>query len=744
MASIQFGGVVSGLNTQSIISSLVAAESQPLTAMQAQEATLTAQQSAYGQLGSAIDSVISAIKNFTVTSAGASRVANSSDSSVFTATASPSAAVSQYQIAVSRLATATVAKSMGALGSPVTGAVDTSQTLANTVLAGTVKAGTMTFTVDGQAVNVAVGDPSSTTLQSVLDSLSSAIQTQLQATDGTATAQASVVNGQLQLAINGTVNHTIAFDTADTSGLASALGLGAAQNVTNVTSATVNGASDLYPTLQSLNLPGNVTAGQISAIVDGSIIHYTVGDPTKTSLRDLMTGFGQAIQAQLQAGGNGHAADGSATATFSVVSNRLQLVVAGADSHSLSFGASSDTSNALGMLGIANTSAADTAATPTLTGATNLGVTRMLSALSQSGIAGLTTPTTGTLTINGAAISYDTGADSLSTIISRINNSSAGVIASIDRTNDKLVLTKQDTGATAIDIADTGPLATALNLAPGTTNAQQIGQTALLTVNGQSITSTSNIVSNAIDGISINLTGQTPVGQTSETLTVGVDSSGVQSALNTFISSFNSLGNALDQLTANTPGQAGGSAGSSGPLGNDPTAITMFANLRSMVFETVGSGTFNSLGSIGLSTGAVGAAVGTTNRLQLNASQLSAALTNDPNAVSRLLDSTTGPLGAILTKLQGYEDPSNSTAYVQSSKSSLTSQISTLKTQEDTEQQMITSYQTMIEAQFTAMETALATLQSQQAQLNSVLGVSTTSTTSSTGSGVSSATTLGA
>lgn len=739
MTSIQFGGVISGLNTQSIVSALVAAESQPLTDMQAQEATLTSQKAAYGQLGTAIDSVVSAIKSFTVTSAGASRVATSSDNSVFTATASPNAAVSQYQIAIQRLATASVATSTGALGSAVTGAVDTSKTLAAANLATPVTAGNMTLTVDGTAVQVAVGSPSSTTVQSVIDSLSSALQTQLQTTDPGSTVSASIVNGQLKLSVAGNSSaHSISFgDPADTSNLATAFGLGT-QGVTNAQNATITGAAYLDQTLQSLNLPGSVTAGQISAVVDGVIVHYTVGDPSKTTLDQLMAGFGQAIQSQLQAGGVNSSIDPTATATFSVVNNRLALSVSGAvDKHSLSFGASSDASNALAMLGIANASTT-AAANPTLTGTTNLGVTRMVSALDASGIAGLTSTTTGVLTVNGVAISYDTTRDSLSTVVTRINNAGAGVIASIDRTNDQIVLTKQATGAVAIDIADTsGNLGAALKLAPGTTNAQQVGQTAQLTVNGRSITSTSNTVTTAIDGVTLNLLGQTPAGQTSESLSVGVDSSGVQTALNTFISAFNNLGNTLDQLTQNTPGQSGGTAGSTGPLGADPTALTMFLNLRATVFQTVGSGSTNSLGAIGVNTGAVGAAVGTTTRLQLDTTKLTAALTNDPNSVANLLDGTSGPLSALLTQLQGYEDPSNSSAYVQSNTNTINGQISDLKSREADEQEMINNYQAMIEAQFTAMETTLATLQSQSSQIAAELGY----TTSSSSSGTSSATT---
>ena len=169
MASIQFGGVVSGLNTQSIIDALVAAEKQPLTALQTKEATLTAQKTAYGQLGTSIDSVVTAIKKFTVLNAGSSRAATSTDSSVLTASAGPSATVAAYQIFVDHLATATRATSTAAIGSAVTGSVNTSKTLAAANLATPITAGNMTLTVDGTAIQVAVGNPATTTLQNVID-----------------------------------------------------------------------------------------------------------------------------------------------------------------------------------------------------------------------------------------------------------------------------------------------------------------------------------------------------------------------------------------------------------------------------------------------------------------------------------------------------------------------------------------------------------------------------------------------
>ena len=332
MSTIQFGGVISGLNTQGIVDALVAVKKQPLTDLQSKEASLTAQKTAYTQLGAALDAT--------------------------------DAAVSQYQISVDRLATATRATSTGAIGAPVT---DTSKTL------------------------------------------------------------------------------------------------------------------------QTLNLPGSVTAGTISAIVDGTIVHYSVGDPATITLDQFMSGLGQAIQDQLEK------SDPAAGVTVSVVNNRLELTLTGATlPHSLSFGSAGDTSNALGILGLADSAATIAVGDPPLSATTNLGVARMTGSLDNAGLNGLASTTAGTLSINGVGVAYDTTVDSLSTIISRINNSSAGVIASIDRTNDRLILTRKDTGALAMDIEDSsGNLGAALGLAPGTTNAQTIGLTAKVTVDGRSVTSVS-------------------------------------------------------------------------------------------------------------------------------------------------------------------------------------------------------------------------------------------------------------
>ncbi len=722
MSTLQFGGLISGLKTSDIIDALMAVQKQPLARLQAKEADLTTQKTAYGQLRMSIDSLISTVKAFTTSNAGASRFASSANNSLFTASASAGVAVGQYQVHVDRLATTTIAKSTAAIGSAITVAVDPSKTLDGLMLGAPVTTGTTTVTVDGVATQVSIGPTGTTTLQSVMNSIAGAIEQSLNTGGDNATVTASIVDNKLQLAVTGGTGaaHTISFgDVADTSNAAAALGLDT-QGVTGVANATITGTSYLDARLSSLNTPGSISGGQISAIVDGVIVRYAVGDPDKTSLGQVLDGFESAIQAQLRAGGPNKAADATATVTASVTVNRAQIGIAGAGTtHTISFGAASDTSNALAVLGLANESATN-AMNPTVTASVNLGVVRTTSALDSAGLTGLASTQTGVLTINGVQIGYDTTADSLTTVISRINSSAAGVVASIDRTNDQIVLTRKDTGALAIDIQDTGTLAAALNLAPGTTNAQIIGRTAQVTVDGRTVVSTSNSVTNAIDGVTINLLDDSPTADTT-TLTVGVDKQSITSAVNKFISAFNSLGDTLNDLTKSTPGTSGGNAGSSGPLAADPTALTMLLGLRDLVMSAIGSSDLDSLGGIGVNSGAVGAAVGSTDKLQLDGSKLAAALDRDASKVASLLDGATGPMGMLLDRLKTYDNPDDTTAhtYINSHTDGIDDEVRTLKSQETDMQTRIDTYQAALEAKYAALEATLAQLQTQSSAVSS-------------------------
>ncbi len=98
-----------------------------------------------------------------------------------------------------------------------------------------------------------------------------------------------------------------------------------------------------------------------------------------------MAGFGQAIQNQLQAGGANSSADPTATVTVlaSWATGSSSGIAGAGVAHSLSFGAVERREQCPGHARASPTRRATNAANPTITGATNLGVARMVSATRQ-------------------------------------------------------------------------------------------------------------------------------------------------------------------------------------------------------------------------------------------------------------------------------------------------------------------------------------------------------------------------
>lgn len=603
--TIQFGGVSSGLDTKSIISALMQPVQQPLTNLKTAATNLSARQAALTTLGTSLNDLLAKIQAFTLTSAGAARSATSSDPTSFTAVANSAAVPGQHSVTVDRLATSTAATSTAALGTAVT---------------------------DASATNV----------------------------------------------------------------------------------------------MSALPLSGTVTAGQVGLVVDGSIVQVAVGNPATASLKSVMDAIAGAIQSSVQA------TDPGATVTSSVVNNKMQFSISGASgSHEVRFGVGGDTSNALTLFGLAGQDVTGLGAgTTTITGSASLGVTQAGGPLDSAGIAGLTSTTTGTITVNGVAVNYNTAADSLSTVLARINNSQAGVVASIDRTNDRVVLTSKGAGPTAISITDTsGTLAAALKLAPGTTNAQVVGQSAQATVDGKTVTSNTNTITSAVDGITLTLTHLT---SSPATLTVGVDNAAIEKSMGDLVTSYNSLADTIDQLTTHVQGAP------PSPLEGDSQVGQLAFNIRSMLMSPAAglTGSIMSLGDLGVNSGAIGSKAGTTTRLQLDTAKLDAALASNPSQVASLLSTTGGILGPIQDRIKAV---TWSGGIIDNETKSITNQLRENVVLQSNVQSRIDAQQAALEAKFASLEATLATLQSQGAAVNSQIGAFNGGT-ASTSSGLTSKT----
>ncbi|HWU66546.1 MAG TPA: flagellar filament capping protein FliD [Methylophilus sp.] len=228
--------------------------------------------------------------------------------------------------------------------------------------------------------------------------------------------------------------------------------------------------------------------------------------------------------------------------------------------------------------------------------------------------------------------------NTLAGIRDAINAKNASVSASIvnDGSGNRLVITSKDTGevnSLKISVADddgnntdTGGLsALAYDPLASTNSMTQMvaAKNALLTVDGMSISKSSNTVSDVIQGVTLTLKAVT---STSNTLSVGTDSDTIQSSVQSFVDAYNALNTSMRNLTKFV------SAGSSsnGVLLGDSTARNIMVKLKSMLSASSPTATtYKTLSDIGVSMGSDGS-------LSLDSTKLQKAITNNVSDVAKL------------------------------------------------------------------------------------------------------------
>jgi len=112
-AGISFGGLASGLDTQAIISALVAIEQRPITALETKKTSLNKQKSLFGDLKGLLDKLSTAAKSLKTKTDFLTMKAASSDEDILGVSASSSAAAGSYSVEVLALAKAKVLASTG-------------------------------------------------------------------------------------------------------------------------------------------------------------------------------------------------------------------------------------------------------------------------------------------------------------------------------------------------------------------------------------------------------------------------------------------------------------------------------------------------------------------------------------------------------------------------------------------------------------------------------------------------------
>ena len=155
----------------------------------------------------------------------------------------------------------------------------------------------------------------------------------------------------------------------------------------------------------------------------------------------------------------------------------------------------------------------------------------------------LTSTTSGRFKINGVTLTYNTVTDTLDSVLSKINSSTANVNAFYDSSLDKVVIKSKSTGSTdAITLSDvSGNLLSTLKLSDATSNNGTDSQFTINSTNSaDQITKSSN--SFTINGVTYSLKNTNVTNYTDSTyttVTVAQDTSAIQSKITNFLDKFN-------------------------------------------------------------------------------------------------------------------------------------------------------------------------------------------------------------
>src|SRR5665213_10238 len=232
------------------------------------------------------------------------------------------------------------------------------------------------------------------------------------------------------------------------------------------------------------------------------------------------------------------ATGGAVTASYDHTTDKISL----SGSSEIVLGAANDTSNFLTALHLTNNGMS------TITSSGTLGATNQYATLANSRLKAPLTAVdgsgNGSFTVNGVNIAYNVNTDSLSSVLQKINQSSAGVTASYDGVADRVVITNSATGDTGIGVNEaSGGLMDALGLSNPASLVH--GNNALFsTNNGPTMISASNTLSATTHGITgLNVTVDSP---TTQTIAVTGNTTNMNSAITSFISAYNAVQSYID------------------------------------------------------------------------------------------------------------------------------------------------------------------------------------------------------
>jgi flagellar hook-associated protein 2 len=299
----------------------------------------------------------------------------------------------------------------------------------------------------------------------------------------------------------------------------------------------------------------------------------------------------------------------------------------------------------------------------------------------------------GTLTINGKELSLD-GTESLSTLRDRINALDAGAVASVLHGADgkyRLILTSETEGASGISLEDLSGPDMIFSI-----TALQEGVDAEFTVDGIAMKSSSNVVTDAIPGLTLSLTGESPT--TTISLSVDRDNEAVKGKIQKLVDAYNDLASFFGQQTS----YDSANKKTGGPLFGDTTLKSVKSALQSIWTQA-------QLGARGVSTGK-------DNKLTLDADKLASALNTDFNGTLGAFNSVSETIEMTVNKFTDYVNGGVTVQQntIQTAMKNLDKRIATTQEFIDRKMEMLTN-------QFISLDGALAQMQNTSSWLSTQL-----------------------
>ena len=208
---------------------------------------------------------------------------------------------------------------------------------------------------------------------------------------------------------------------------------------------------------------------------------------------------------------------------------------------------------------------------------------------------------------------------------------------------------------------------------------------------GQSVTRSANSISDAIPGVTLNL-----IAMGTSDIEAKLDQTSISQPISGFVSAYNKLNDSLKQLTNYVgPGDA-----ANGALLGDSTVQGIVSQIKQIINSKVSSATgdYSSLNQLGVSFDKTGT-------MLLDSTKLDAALAANLTSVGNVFTSTNGVATQLNTKLTQYLDAKGALSTQQDSLNKTLTQLTTDKAAVNTR---LAATQKALQAQFIAMDSAVA------------------------------------